>query len=74
MYTIFVRNWWREERGRLVPDPGARRTKIGTAGTYEDAQRQCAEYNKTHKPGKLSRNHRNIATKYTVFFFTKNLN
>lgn len=62
-YTVFVRNWWRWEStgvygktGRkLVPDPRARRTKIATVATYEEARDMCGRYNAVHKPGPLSR-------------------
>lgn len=54
-YRVFVRNWWRRENGRLVPDPGARKTTLATRCTYEEALARCAEYAKTHKPGPLSR-------------------
>jgi hypothetical protein len=55
MYIVFVRNWWRVESGRLVPNPGARRTRIATAETYDGARELCKQYNDTHAPGKLSR-------------------
>lgn len=55
IYTVFVRNWYRMEGGKLVPNPGARRTVLDTGRTREEAQSMCAEYNRTHKPGKLSR-------------------
>lgn len=55
MYIVFVRNWWRMENGRLVPAPGARKTRIGAANGYEEAREIAQEYNRTHAPGKLSR-------------------
>lgn len=55
-YTVFVRNWWRkDENGRLVPNPGARRTWLTKVDTYEQAIAACDYYNSTHKPGPLSR-------------------
>lgn len=54
-FKVFVRNWWRIESGRLVPDPGARKTTLATHCTEEEARRICAEYAATHKPGRLSR-------------------
>lgn len=59
MYKVFIRNWWRVERGqfetRLVPDPGARKTTLGYASTETEAREMCRDYNDSHKPGKLSR-------------------
>jgi len=54
-YRVFVRNWWRIENGRKVPDPGARKTTIARHCTYEEAIQVCKEYAKNHKPGWLSR-------------------
>jgi hypothetical protein len=56
MYTVFVRNWWKKgPRGR-EPNPGARKTTIAkNVRTEEEARRMCEEYNRTHKPGPLSR-------------------
>ena len=55
MYTIFVRNWWKIENGKRVPHPGARRTKIGTAMTADEAREKCRQYNDTRSEGKLGR-------------------
>lgn len=55
MYTVFVRNWWRQEGGKLVPHPRARRMKLMSGLTYSEAQEVCKKYNHTHRPGKLSR-------------------
>lgn len=55
MYTIFVRNWWKMENGKKVPNPGARRTKIGTAKTAEEAREKCRQWNDNNPEGKLSR-------------------
>jgi hypothetical protein len=59
-YRVFVRNWWRWERGdgsnrRLVPDPGARKTTLARHCTEVEARAMCEEYARTHKPGPLSR-------------------
>ena len=59
-YKVFVRNWWRLDwqpgcAGVRVPDPGARKTTIATGCTEEEARAICAEYARTHKPGRLSR-------------------
>jgi hypothetical protein len=64
-YRVFVRNWWRWEsayglpnaasRGRLVPDPGARKTTLATRCTEQEAQAICRRYQETHTPGPLSR-------------------
>lgn len=54
-YRVFVRNWWRWERGAKVPDPRARKTTLARGMTYDEAYAMCQEYAKTHKPGPLSR-------------------
>ena len=54
-YKIFTRNWWRKEKGQLVPDPGARWKTLGYAATEEEARAMCKEYNDNHNPGELSR-------------------
>ena len=54
-YNVFVRNWWKMENGQRVPDPGARKTYIRKHVTYADARAICEEFQRTHKPGKLSR-------------------
>lgn len=54
-YTVFVRNWWRIENGKRVPDPGARRHTLGTFDTEDEARAACAEYRAEHEPGELSR-------------------
>lgn len=59
MYTIFVRNWYKyaTKNGKrvIVPNPNARREKIGTSQTIEGARKQCEAWNSTHTPGPLSR-------------------
>ena len=59
-YEIRVRNWWKlnpswpdGREPHAIPWDQAR--KIGTADTEAEAREMCAEYNATHKPGKLSR-------------------
>lgn len=58
-YAIFVRNWWKWEQTQYgkkkVPHPRARKTYIGHAESYEEAQKFCQEYNAAHEPGELSR-------------------
>jgi hypothetical protein len=58
-YRTFIRNWYRYERGpfgrRLVPNYGGRKTRVDSGLTYAQAQRACAAYNDSHKPGPLSR-------------------
>lgn len=54
-YRVFVRNWWRVEKGQLVPDPSARKTTLARGLTYEEARRLCAAHAATHTPGRLSR-------------------
>ena len=65
MFTVFVRNWWRyapevvnsldPSLNGLAPDPSARKTKLRSFDTEEEAQAYAMEYNKTHKAGRLSR-------------------
>lgn len=54
-YRVFVRNWWSQNPdGTLEPSPGTKRTKFITT-VEQEAIDYCTNYNKTHKPGKLSR-------------------
>jgi len=57
MYKIFTRTWWKDNKNYpngLEPCIG-RSTTIARVQTEEDARLYCKEYNKTHKPGRLSR-------------------
>lgn len=55
-YSVFVRDWWRkDERGNLVPYPGAPRRTLARNCTEEEAQAMCREYNESHNPGWRSR-------------------
>ena len=57
MFKVFTRNWWRENKDwpkGLEPHAGRKYT-IDTVSTEEEARKICQEYNKTHKPGRLSR-------------------
>jgi len=57
LYDCFVRDWWQLNPawpdGR-EPSPGRKRY-IARKKSYDEARQICAEYNRTHKPGKLSR-------------------
>ena len=56
-FDVFVRNWWRNNPdwpNGLEPCPGKRLYKARNV-TYEVARAMCEEYNRTHKPGRLSR-------------------
>ena len=55
IYTVFVRNWYRREAGKLVPAYGARKTTLAKNLTYAEARQMCENYNTTHSPGVLSR-------------------
>lgn len=59
MYTVFVRNWWKENPNwpdGLEPDPTARKHTIAKRiKTEEEARAIAQEYNRTHNPGRLSR-------------------
>jgi hypothetical protein len=54
-YNVFVRNWWRIENGRRVPDPGAQKRYIARGVSETEAREICAEYRANHEPGELSR-------------------
>lgn len=58
-YTCFTRNWWKWEykngKKELVPNAGARKTKLHTFSSEEKAREYCEEWNNTHNPGPLSR-------------------
>jgi hypothetical protein len=59
MYKVFVRNWWKNNPSwpeGLEPDPRARKYTIADRiDTEEEAREIAQEYNRTHKPGRLSR-------------------
>jgi hypothetical protein len=58
VYRTFIRNWWRENPSwpqGLEPDPTAHKTWRDRYGSEEEAIEACQEYNRTHKPGRLSR-------------------
>ena len=55
LYKVFVRNWYKRENGRVVPNPGARKTTLASGLSYEGARDMCQVYNANHKPGPLSR-------------------
>lgn len=58
MYKVFTRTWWKhnpEWPNGLEPCPGRRYTIARNINTEEIAQAICEEYNRTHKPGKLSK-------------------
>ena len=55
MYKVFVRNWYKRENGRIVPNPGARKTTLASGLSYEAARDMCQVYNSNHKAGPLSR-------------------
>ena len=58
LYRVFVRNWWKLNSSwpnGLEPDPSAHKRYIAKNVGYDEARRICANYNKSHKPGRLSR-------------------
>ena len=59
MYTVFVRNWWKENKNwpnGLEPDPTARKYIVERNIKDENTAREIAQkWNRTHKPGRLSR-------------------
>ena len=59
-FEIRVRNWWTKNPdwpdGREpCATPWHKAWKLGTVKTEKEAQDICQEYNRTHKPGPLSR-------------------
>jgi hypothetical protein len=59
MYSVFVRNWWKDNPAwpnGLEPDGAAPKRYLATdVKTIEEARALCAEYNRKHKPGRYSR-------------------
>ena len=65
MYTVFVRNWFRynpsvineldSSLNGIEPYSRARKYKLATFKTENEAIEYAREYNKTHKEGKLRR-------------------
>ena len=56
-YRTFIRDWWinnPEWPDGLEPGPG-RKAYRSRHETQESARADCREYNRTHKPGRLSR-------------------
>ena len=66
MYTVFVRNWFKynpsvineldSSLNGIEPDSRARKYKLATFKTENEAIEYAREDNKTHKEGKLRRN------------------
>lgn len=58
MYRVFTRTWWSFNPNwpnGLEPCPGRKRTLRKNVPTEKEAREIAQEYNRTHKPGKLSR-------------------
>lgn len=58
MFTVFARNWWKENSAwpnGLEPDPEARKSTLSTVSTEAEARAFCKKWNETHEPGRLSR-------------------
>lgn len=58
MYRVFIRNWWKENPSwpnGLEPESNADREELAEVETEEEAREIAQEYNRTHKPGRLSR-------------------
>jgi hypothetical protein len=57
-YSVFVRNWWRENPSwpnGLEPYPGRKHYLAKGLGTEEEARNVAQAYNRAHNPGRLSR-------------------
>jgi hypothetical protein len=58
MYTVFTRNWWKENPSYpdgLEPDGSAKKTKLKTADSEEEARAICREYNENNQETRLGR-------------------
>jgi hypothetical protein len=45
-FKVFKRAWWRKDaNGRIVPNPGARKTTLRTGLTESEARAFCARFN-----------------------------
>lgn len=54
-YICFTRTWWRRgEDGTLIPHAG-RKTTVAVVESEQEARRVCAEWNRSHPAGPLSR-------------------
>ena len=57
-YRVFTRTWWIENDewpDGLEPGPGKKHTMYTGIKTADEARTICMEWNRTHKPGRLSR-------------------
>jgi hypothetical protein len=57
VFRTFTRTWWRNNPAYpdgLEPCAG-KKHYVSRHKNEEDARHQCMEYNRTHKPGRLSR-------------------
>ena len=57
-YQVFVRDWWKlnpDWPDGLEPCGDAPKHKLEKVDTEEEARAICQEWNRTHRPGKLSR-------------------
>lgn len=59
-YRVFTRTWWKKATSPgwpngLEPCLGRKYTLHPQVATEQEARDICAEWNRTHKPGKLSR-------------------
>ena len=55
-YKVFVRDWWIEDsKGNLIPGPGDAEVIYTGIETEQEARALAQGFNRTHKPGRLSR-------------------
>lgn len=48
-FKVFKRAWWRrDENGKIVPNPGARKTVLRTGLSESEARSFCQWFNATH--------------------------
>lgn len=55
MYEVFIRNWWKKEDDKLVPDPNAVKLHVCYTKTIKKAREVCKAYNEKNPKGLLSR-------------------
>lgn len=54
-FKVFKRAWWRKDsNGKLIPNPGARKTTLRTGLSEAEAREFCRIYNAENSPGTLS--------------------
>jgi len=55
MYTVFTRNWYKKQNGKLIPHMGRRTILESGIGSKEKAVEMCTEWNEKNPSGELRR-------------------